>query len=169
MLDEYEFYQGAVLRQLVVGNDISLSLSFRPFLREGRIAAFVMNGRVGLYIKHSSKTMSPWRFSFSIEQAADLLDLEAKYPDLFVVFVCETDGLVSLPLSALHEIVDFHQTENAWVSVSRPPRNQYAIAGNKDELDRKVARGIGDNLGDDAFEGKGKICKLAVAVPSSRR
>jgi hypothetical protein len=60
-----------------------------------------------------------------------------------VVFVCETDGLVTLPFSELHDIVDFHQTDNAWVSVSRPPRAQYAIAGNKDELDRKVARGVG--------------------------
>jgi hypothetical protein len=143
MLDEYEFYQGAVLRQLVVGNDVSLTLSFRPFLREGRITAFVMNGRIGLYIKHSSKRMSPWRFSFTIEQAADLLNLEARFPDSFVVFVCETDGLVTLPFSELQDIVDFHQTDNAWVSVSRPPRAQYAIAGNKDELDRKVARGVG--------------------------
>jgi hypothetical protein len=140
MLDEYEFYQGAVLRQLVVESD--LSLSFRPFMREGRITAFVMNGRAGLYIKHSSKRMSPWRFSFTIEQAADLLDLEAKFPDSYVVLVCETDGLVTLPFSELHDIVDFHQTNNAWVSVSRPPRSQCAIAGNKDELGRKVARGV---------------------------
>jgi hypothetical protein len=141
MLDEYEFYQGAVLRQLVVESDFSLS--FRPFLREGRNTAFVMNGRVGLYIKHSSKRMSPWRFSFNIEQAADLLDLEAKFHDSYVVFVCETDGLVTLPFSKLHDIVDFQQTNNAWVSVSRPPRAQYAIAGNKDELDGKVVRGVG--------------------------
>jgi len=31
------------------------------------------------------KRMSPWRFSFSIEQAADLLDLEAKFLDSYVV------------------------------------------------------------------------------------
>jgi hypothetical protein len=144
MLDEYEFYQGAVLRQLVVESDFSLS--FRPFLRQGRITAFVMNGRVGLYVKHSSKRMSPWRFTFTIEQAADLLDLEAKFSDSYVVFVCETDGLVTLPFSVLHDIVDFQQTDNAWVSVSRPPRSQYAIAGNKDELNRKVARGVGSIL-----------------------
>jgi hypothetical protein len=141
MLDEYEFYQGVVIQQLVVGSDFSLS--FRPFLREGRITAFVMNGRVGLYVKHSSKRMSPWRFTFTIEQAADLLDLEAKFSDSYVVFVCETDGLVTLPFSVLHDIVDFHQSDNAWVSISRPPRTQYAIAGNKDELNRKVVRGVG--------------------------
>jgi hypothetical protein len=141
MLDEYEFYHGVVVRQLIVESETSLTI--RPFLREGRISAFVLNGRIGLYIKHSSKRMSPWRFSFNIEQAADLLDLERRYPDSFIVFVCETDGLVTLSFAQLHEIVDFQQSENAWVRVDRPPRNQYEISGNKRELGNKVARGIG--------------------------
>jgi hypothetical protein len=116
MLDEYEFYQGVVLRQLSVEADYSIS--FRPFVREGRINAFVVNGRVGVYMKHSSKRMSPWRFSFNIDQAADLLDLEQKFSDSFVVFVCETDGLVTLSLADLHTIVDFQESDNAWVSPS---------------------------------------------------
>lgn len=143
MLDDYEFQQGVVLRQLAVENDYSLSVSFRPFVREGRINAFVMNGRVGVYIKHSSKRMSPWRFTFTIEQAADLLDLEHKFPDSFMVFVCGTDGLVTLSFADLHSIVGFQESENAWVSVSRPPRNQYELAGNRGELKYKVSRGIG--------------------------
>jgi hypothetical protein len=141
MLDEYEFYQGVVLRQLAVESDYSIS--FRPFLREGRINAFVINGRVGVYLKHSSKRMSPWRFSFTIDQAADLLDLEQKFPDSFVVFVCATDGLVTLSFADLHTIVSFQESENAWVSVSRPPRAQYDLAGNRGELKYKVSRGIG--------------------------
>jgi len=143
MLDDYEFYQGVVLRQLAVENDYSLSASFRPFVREGRINAFVMNGRVGVYIKHSSKRMSPWRFTFTIEQAADLLDLEHKFPDSFMVFVCGTDGLVTLSFADLHSIVSFQESENAWVSISRPPRTQYELAGNRGDLQYKVSRGIG--------------------------
>ncbi|MGM5021871.1 hypothetical protein [Tardiphaga sp. 367_B4_N1_1] len=141
MLDDYEFYQGVVLRQLVIEADYSTS--FRPFVREGRINAFVINGRVGVYVKHSSKRMSPWRFTFTIDQAADLLDLEQKCPDSFMVFVCGTDGLVTLSFSDLHSIVGFQESENAWVSVSRPPRTQYDIAGNTGELKYKVSRGIG--------------------------
>ena len=55
-------------------------------MRAGRIAAFVVNGLIGLYVKHSSKRMPPWRFSFTIEQASDLLDLEAKLPELVCSF-----------------------------------------------------------------------------------
>jgi hypothetical protein len=140
MLDEYEFYQGVVLRQLAVEN--SYSMSFRPFVRGGRINAFVVNGRIGVYVKHSSKRMSPWRFSFNIDQAADLLDLEQKFPDSFAVFVCGDDGLVTLSFADLHTIVSFQESENAWVSASRPPRTQYELAGNRGELKYKVARGI---------------------------
>ena len=140
MLDEYEFYQGAVLRQLVVGSLSSITIT--PFVREGRISAFILNGRIGVHIKHSSKRMSPWRFSFTIEQAADLLDLEARFPTSFAVFVCETDGLVTLGLGELHDIVSFQETEHAWVRIDRPPRSQYGISGNKAELRRKVPRGI---------------------------
>jgi hypothetical protein len=141
MLDDYEFYQGAVLRKLVVEGDYSTTI--RPFAREGRITAFVVNGRVGVYVKHSSKRMSPWRFTFTIDQAADLLDLEQKYPDSFVTFVCGTDGIVTLSCLDLHNIVSFQESEAAWVSLSRPPRAQYELAGNKGELGSKVARGIG--------------------------
>jgi hypothetical protein len=141
MLDDYEFYQGVVLRHLAVESDFSTS--FRPFVREGRINAFVVNGRLGVYVKHSSKRMSPWRFSFNIEQAADLLDLEHKFPDSFVVFVCGTDGLVTLSFVDLHTIVSFQESVNAWVSISRPPRTQYEVAGNRGELKHKISRGIG--------------------------
>ena len=140
MLHEYEFYQGVVLRQLTVEADTSLT--FRPFVREGRINAFVMNGRIGVYIKHSSKRLTPWRFTFNIEQASDLLDLERGFPDTFIVFVCENDGLVTLDAASLHEIVSFQESDNAWVRVERPPNFQYEIGGNKAELNRKVARGI---------------------------
>jgi hypothetical protein len=112
-------------------------------VREGRISAFVVNSRVGVYIKHSSKRMSPWRFSFNIEQAADLLDLEAKFPETFVVLICEADGLVTLDCSQLHQIVSFQDSENAWVRVERPPRAQYDVAGNKAELTNKLPRGVG--------------------------
>jgi len=85
--------------------------------------------------------MSPWRYSFNIEQAADLLDLEARLPKSFIVFVCGDDGLVTLDLATLHSIVSFQESEHAWVRIERKPRSQYGVAGNRAELDHKVASG----------------------------
>ena len=77
MFDDYEFYQGVVLRDIIVNSDLSPII--KPFVKEGRISAFVVNSRVGIFVKHSSKRMPPWRFTFTLEQVSDLLDLEAKY------------------------------------------------------------------------------------------
>ena len=97
MFDDYEFYQGVVLRNLIVNADFSVMV--RPFVREGRISAFVINSRIGVFMKHSTKRMSPWRFTFGLDQVSDLLDLEAKYFDSFVVFICGSDGLVTLDVA----------------------------------------------------------------------
>jgi|SRR6185369_10689719 len=140
MSDEYEFYQGIVLRQLVVNSDFSLML--RPYEKQGRINAFVVNGKIGVFLKHSAKRMSPWRFTFSIEQVADLLDLTAAFSSSFVVFVCGDDGLVTLDVASLYDIVTLQDTENAWVRIERPRRAQYAISGNKADLPNKVPNGV---------------------------
>ncbi len=141
MFDDYEFYQGVVLRSIIVNADFSVMV--RPFLREGRISAFVINSRIGVFMKHSAKRMSPWRFTFSLEQAADILDLEGKYFDSFVVFICGSDGLVTLDMAALHQIFTFDDVEKAWVAIERRPRSQYGVWGNRAELSNKVSKGTG--------------------------
>jgi hypothetical protein len=140
MIDDYEFYQGVALRHLVVNADSSIIV--RPFVKEGRISAFIVNSRVGVFVKHSAKRMSPWRFTFGLDQVSDLLDLEAAYFDSFVVFVCGDDGLVALDVASLHQIVSFEDSESAWVAIERKPRSQYGVWGNRAELPNKIANGM---------------------------
>jgi hypothetical protein len=139
MFDEYEFYQGVVLRSIIVDGDLAITV--KPFVNEGRISAFVVNSRFGVFMKHSSKRMSPWRFTFNLDQVSDLLDLEGRYFDSFVVFVCGTDGLVTLDVATLHQIVTFNDVEHAWVAIERKPRTQYSVRGNRTELPNKIAHG----------------------------
>lgn len=139
MPDEYEFYQGAVLRQLVVESVTSIIIT--PFVREGRINAFVINGKIGVFVKHSTKRMSPWRFTFTLDQISDMLDLEAACRDTFTAFVCGDDGIVVLDVGNLHGAMTFDDSEHAWLRIDRPPRSQYAVAGNRAELPNRIARG----------------------------
>jgi hypothetical protein len=140
MSDEYEFYQGVVLRQLVVNTDLFVML--RPYEKQGRINAFIVNGKIGIFIKHSAKRMSPWSFTFTLEQVSDLLDLTTDYPDTFVIFVCDDDGIVTLKVSDFYAIVNLQDTDKAWIRIERPPRTQYAVSGNRAELPFKVPTGI---------------------------
>jgi hypothetical protein len=86
--------------------------------------------------------MSPWRFTFTLDQVSDLLDLEARFFDSFVVFVCGSDGFVTLDVGSLHQIVTFDgEVDKAWIAVDRKPRSQYTVWGNRAELPNKVANG----------------------------
>jgi hypothetical protein len=87
--------------------------------------------------------MSPWQFTFNLDQVSDLLNLEAACHDTFVVFVCGHDGIVTLEVRTLHEIVAFDDSEHAWLRIERPPRSQYGVSGNRAELPNKVSRGTG--------------------------
>jgi len=140
MFDEYEFYQGVVLRQVLVGAKSLVCV--RPFTKEGRINSFVLNAKVGLFIKHSTKRMSPWRFTFHIDQVADLLDLGAACSTSFISFVCGSDGIATIDLATLYALVTLQDTEKAWVRFERSAREMYSFAGNRIEADRKLSRGI---------------------------
>jgi hypothetical protein len=140
-IDDYERYQGLVLRNIVVSAGAPVALA--PFGNQGRVNAFVVNSKIGIFVKHSSKRMSPWRFTFHIDQVADLLDLQGAHRVSFVAFVCGSDGLVSVDVETVQTIVDFADTEQAWVTIRRSPRSMYDICGNREELPGKVARGCG--------------------------
>lgn len=139
MFDEYERFQGAVLRRIIVGAHAAVRVA--PFERDGRVNAYVLDERIGLFVKHSGKRMSPWSFTFHLDQVADLLDLEAAFPKSFVAFVCGEDGVAVLDVGTLHELVTFEDSESAWVRVSRKPRSMYDVHGNRSELPNKLARG----------------------------
>lgn len=139
MFDDYELYQGIALRQIVVAANKAVQVT--PFERDGRVNAYVLDGNVGLFIKHSSKRMTPWPFTFHIEQVADLLDLEIAHPTSFVAFVCGMDGLVAIDVATLHQLVSFETSESAWIRISRKPRSMYSVSGNRDEMPNKVGRG----------------------------
>lgn len=140
MIDEYELHQGIVLRQVIVGASLPVRIS--PFNRQGRINAFVLNEKIGVFIKHSSKRMSPWSFTFHLDQVSDLRELEALHAPSFISFVCGKDGVATISIETLHQLVSFDEQPQAWVRVSRKPRTLYSLSGNRNNLPNKLAQGI---------------------------
>lgn len=139
MFDEYEIYQGVALRQIIGGAKSAVCLS--PFRKRGRVSAFVLNGTIGVFVKHSSKRMSPWHFTFHRQHVLDLKKLEAACRGSYMIFVCGFDGLVAIDASCLHELVSFEETEQAWVRIERKPRSMYGLSGNRADLKHKLAHG----------------------------
>lgn len=139
MLDEYELYQGAVLRQIIAHADPSVRIS--PFKREGRLSAFVLNERLGLFIKHSAKRLSPWQFTFQVDHVSDVVEVERSYAESYVAFVCRTDGVVLVTTQGLRQLINFNSETVQWVRIDRARRSMYGVHGTSGVLPHKLAAG----------------------------
>ena len=61
MIGEFEFFHGAVLARMVHVTQKTVAVA--PY-SECDNASYVINNSKGVYIKYSTKRLSPWRFSF---------------------------------------------------------------------------------------------------------
>jgi hypothetical protein len=82
--------------------------------------------------------MSPWRFSFAKEHQEEIEFLRANCDTVFVVLVCNDDGIVCLSYSELKRLLDQEFDEMEWLSVSRRKREMYTVAGSNGSLDFKI-------------------------------
>lgn len=139
MFDEYEHYQGLILRQIITEaeNDIRIS----PVRKVGRINSFVINGAVGIFVKHSAKRLSPWQFTFHREHFEELAQLETDFRQVFMALVCGNDGSVAVRTDSLRELVDFNKATQ-WVRAKRSRRSMYGLSGSKGDLRNKIAQGV---------------------------
>ena len=87
-LGKVQFYEGAALQQLLRGNG-ELTLEFKaPF--------YVLNSKVALYLKYSTKIRSPWGFTFMPAEQIALAEKVAAMP-VTIGLVCGDDGIAALP------------------------------------------------------------------------
>jgi len=137
VIKEFEFFHGVVFARLLHGSRRLVSI--RAFDPQSN-AAYVVDDSIGIYIKHSSKRMTPWRFTFSPEQRREIEQLRASMPKVFVVLVCNDDGLVCLNYAELKAILDDQHETHQWISATRHKREMYLIEGSNGRLGFKVGK-----------------------------
>lgn len=140
MISDYKFYHGAVLAELVNINIGPVSID--ELNEDGRLSFYVLDGIVGLHIKHSGSRLHPWQFTFTKSNLVQLLSLQRSYSATFVVLVCHTDGLVTLTFEELVAVLAAGGSEQAWVRVDRKKNEWYSVAGGAAELAGKRPGGI---------------------------
>lgn len=140
MISDYKLYQGAVLAQLI--DEIDEPVSIEDLREEGRQSAYIINERIGLYIKHSTARLSPWQFTFSKANALTLMDLRKQASKVFVIFVCWLDGMTCLSLDELTSILGAGISDQAWVRVQRRKNEWYSIGGAAGDLPYKKPQGL---------------------------
>jgi len=141
---EYERYHGIVLRSLVLSLDQGVQI--RTLDAHGIINSFVLNDTVGLYIKHCSKRLTPWVFSFTQDNLAELNLLAESTQSAFVSLVCGYDGFVTLSLADVQSLSDQKQTANTLtIHVARRKRQMY-IVGGQNRLNKRKPRGFTEEI-----------------------
>lgn len=135
MIKEFEFYHGVVFVKLIHGVD--KNISFKPYPTDSN-ASYVINDNIGIYIKHSAKRMSPWRFSLQKIHQDEILKMKNELAEVFVLLVCGEDGIVTLSFDDLKKVLNDVHGEVEWISASRSPRKEYTVNGSDGTLGHKV-------------------------------
>lgn len=144
MIREYKLYHGAVLAELV--DCLAKPVAISELVEDGRLTSYVLDGFVGLHIKHSAKRLNPWQFTFTSANAYELGLLQISHADCFVVLVCHTDGMVCLTINELLSLLAFGQSDQAFIRIARHRNQQYAVSSGSGELPRRKPDGLGPIL-----------------------
>ncbi|MFZ2189479.1 MAG: hypothetical protein WA057_04450 [Candidatus Magasanikiibacteriota bacterium] len=137
MIKEFAFYHGAVLVNLLHGSNKSMVIESFPSESN---ASYVINKNTGIFIKHSTKRMSPWRFSFAQEHQDEILEMKNKLGEVFLLLVCGEDGIVTLSFNELKKILNETHDPVEWISIARNKNTHYTVKGSDGSLGHKVSR-----------------------------
>lgn len=137
MIKDFEFFHGLVFARILHATQRSLSL--RPFQSLSN-CSYIVNETIGIYIKYSSKRMTPWRFTFLKEHQDEIELMRNDGLKVYLVLVCNDDGIVCLNHSELKQILDSQHAPIEWISATRHKREMYAVKGSDGELDCKIGQ-----------------------------
>jgi hypothetical protein len=146
MIKEFEFYHGIVFSRLL--HSTQEAVSIKPFSLQDN-AAYVINDKIGVYIKYSTKRLSPWRFSFLKRHQDLILEMKNKVGAAYLLLVCNEDGVVAISFDELKKILNETHDDVEWISASRGKREMYSIKGSDGSLEFKIGK---DDFPDKLFK-----------------
>lgn len=135
MIHNFEFFHGLVFARLLHGTSETLSIKTYPTEDN---ASYILNNRIGLYIKYSTKRLTPWTFSFQKYHQDEILVLRNKFDEVYTILVCNEDGLVCLNFEELKRILNEVHEEVEWIRVARRPGHEYSVSGKDGDLKFKI-------------------------------
>lgn len=135
MIKEFEFYHGLVFARILHATQRPLSI--KPFPSPSN-ASYVVNEKIGIYIKYSSKRMTPWRFTFKKEHQEEIESMKNSLKAVFLLLVCNDDGIVCLDYKEVKQILDDQIDPIEWISAARHKREMYTVKGSDGKLGFKI-------------------------------
>ena len=144
MITEVDRYHGVVLRLIVTNSDKPVSIGRCD--THGRLNSYSLNESVGMYVKHSTKRLPPWNFSFTIDHLKELAELRSRYSSNWIFMACGLDGVVGITVSEFASVTAARAGGVASLRVDRAPRSMYRVFGNESPLQLAKPQGVGSML-----------------------
>lgn len=161
MIAEYKLCHGAVLAEIVHCLDRPVMID--ELEEGGRLSSYILNGKFGLQIKHSTQRLSPWLFTFTNANMLELLDLRDRCEEVYIVFVGSHLGMVCLTIEEMLEIGDPGDSGQLWIRIARSRGKWFSVFGAKGQMGAKKPNGL-DCLLDKLTAGP--IPKIERSTPS---
>lgn len=128
-IKKQEFYEGAALYLLARSSGIASFRYESPF--------FLLNDRLWVYLKYSTKGRSPWGFTFMPDEQV-LLQARASEADVIIGLICGADGVAALKFDAYCGVAA--QRKSAiHIACYRAHGEHYEVKGPDGTLDGKIA------------------------------
>jgi hypothetical protein len=141
MIPEVAFYQGVALREIILAAGGPTVLRLADV--RGRVDCFGVGDAI-ILIKYSTKRLSPWQFSVTAEQYAELMGLADSGVPVWLVLVCGTDGVLELNRLEVDGLIGGAKGNTSSIRVSRSRNTQYRLAGSNGRLSYTKPRGVSD-------------------------
>lgn len=128
-IKKQEFYEGAALHLLARTGQITSIRYEAPF--------FLLNDQLLVYLKYSTRSRSPWGFTFAIDEQV-LLQTRASKVKTIIGLICGADGVAALTYDAYHIIAAIRKSA-IHIACFRKHGEHYEVKGPDGRLDGKVA------------------------------
>lgn len=93
--------------------------------------------KVGLYLKHSTNRISPWRFSFKDYQQKEINALSNECDTIFVLLITNQEGVAVVNQKVLPKLFNETIEDSEWISVSRKIRQNFRVSS-KDGVEKMI-------------------------------
>lgn len=127
-IKKQEFYEGAALHLLIRTDAIS-NIQYRsPF--------FVVNNKLLIFFKYSTKGRSPWGFTFMPDEQKILREKSREF-SIAIGLICGSDGVVALNYDDYLKVAALKNSA-IHVSCYRKHGEYYEVSGPDGRLNRKI-------------------------------
>lgn len=140
MIAELDRYHGVALRLIIASSERPITIGKCDTY--GRLNSYSLNDKIAIYLKHSTKRLTPWAFSFTIDHLKELVELRTRFASVWIILVCGLDGVVGITLAEFASITASRPGGIASLRVDRTPRTMYRVFGNESPLQFAKSNGV---------------------------